>query len=110
MGLVKRLYFNQLPFYQRNQEIVKTAMLMEDKPEYKLSYKTGWAPWDSIHKKQIGWIVGWIEENRHPYFFVLNLESADKTFDMTGVRMKILKDILTDLGFMKGNKQGIGPT
>jgi beta-lactamase class D len=104
MGLVKRLYFNQLPFHQRNQEIVKTAMLMEDKPEYKLSYKTGWAPWDSIHKKQIGWIVGWIEENRHPYFFVLNLESADKTFDMTGVRMKILKGILTDLGFMKGNK------
>jgi beta-lactamase class D len=104
MGLVKRLYFNQLPFHQRNQEIVKTAMLMEDKPEYKLSYKTGWAPWDSIHKKQIGWIVGWIEENRHPYFFVLNMESANKDFDMPNLRLKILKEILSDLGFMKGNK------
>jgi beta-lactamase class D len=41
LGLVKRLYFNQLPFYHYNQEIVKRAMLFEDKPAYKLSYKTG---------------------------------------------------------------------
>jgi beta-lactamase class D len=104
LGLVKRLYFNQLPFHKINQEIVKRAMLFEDKPEYKLSYKTGWGFWDSTHKKNIGWVVGWIEENRHPYFFVLNLESPNKDFDMPTVRMKILKDILAQLGFMKGNK------
>jgi beta-lactamase class D len=104
LGLVKRLYFDQLPFNKLNQGIVKKAMLFEDKPEYKLSYKTGWGFWDNIHKKHIGWVVGWIEENRHPYFFVLNLESANKDFDMPTVRMKILKDILADLGFMKGNK------
>lgn len=104
LGLVKRLYFDQLPFHKRNQQIVKTAMLMEDKPEYRLSYKTGWGFWDSTHKKNIGWIVGWIEENKHPYFFVLNLESADKNFDMPTIRMKILKDILMQLGFMKENK------
>ena len=104
LGLVKRLYFDQLPFHKHNQQIVKTAMLMEDKPEYKLSYKTGWGFGDSTHKKNIGWMVGWIEENKHPYFFVLNLESEDKDFDMAAIRMKILKDILTQLGFMKGNK------
>jgi beta-lactamase class D len=48
--------------------------------------------------------VGWIEENRHPYFFVLNVESPDKDFDMSAIRMKVLKDILAKLGFMKGNK------
>jgi beta-lactamase class D len=104
LGLVKRLYFNQLPFHKINQEIVKKAMLFEDTPDYKLSYKTGWGFWDSTHKKNIGWVVGWIEENRHPYFFVLNLESTSKDFDMPAVRMKILKDILAQLGFMKGNK------
>ncbi len=104
LGLVKKLYFDQLPFNKLNQETVRRAMLFEDKPEYKLSYKTGWGFWDSTHKKHIGWMVGWIEENRHPYFFVLNLESPDKDFDMVGVRMKILKGILADLGFMKGNK------
>lgn len=104
LGLVKRLYFDQLPFHKINQEIVKKAMLFEDKPEYKLSYKTGWAFWDSTHKKNIGWVVGWIEENRHPYFFVLNLETPNKDIDMPAVRMKILKGILNQLGFMKGNK------
>lgn len=104
LGLVKRLYFDQLPFNKLNQSLVKKAMLFEDKPEYRLSYKTGWGFWDSEHKKHIGWIVGWIEENNHPYFFVLNIESPDKEFDMTTVRMKILKGILDQLGFMKGNK------
>jgi beta-lactamase class D len=44
-------------------------------------------------------VVGWIEENKHPYFFVLNIESADKNIDMKTVRMKMLKDILAQLGF-----------
>lgn len=104
LGLVKALYFNQLPFFKRNQEIVKRAMLFEDKPEYKLSYKTGWVVSDSTRMRQIGWIVGWIEENQHPYFFALNLESPDPNFDMVSVRMKVLKDILNHLGFMKGKK------
>jgi beta-lactamase class D len=104
LGLVKRLYFNQLPFFKRNMEIVKAAMLFEDKPDYKLYYKTGWGNYDSVSKKHIGWIVGWIEENTHPYFFVLNLESKNREFDMVNVRMKILKDIFTHLGFLKGKK------
>jgi beta-lactamase class D len=102
LGLVKRLYFNQLPFYKINQEIVKKAMLFEDKPEYKLSYKTGWG--QKENGSQLGWVVGYIEENRHPYFFVLNLESADAQIDMPAVRMRILKGILDKLGFMKGMK------
>src|SRR5947209_15104023 len=102
LGLVKRLYFNQLPFHRYNQEIVKKAMLFEDKPEYKLSYKTGWGTKENGNP--LGWVVGYIEENKHPYFFVLNLESSDKNIDIPSVRMKILKSILDQLGFMKGRK------
>jgi beta-lactamase class D len=47
-------------------------------------------------------VVGWVEENKHPYFFVLNLESSDPGLDMKNVRMKILKDILGQLGFLQG--------
>jgi beta-lactamase class D len=104
LGLVKKLYFNQLPFYKVYQETVKRAMLFEDKPEYRLSYKTGWSGWDSVRKDQTGWVVGWIEENKHPYFFVLNLSSNDPAFKMREVRMKMLKGILDHLGFMKGQK------
>ncbi len=104
LGLVKKLYFNQLPFFKEYQQTVKTAMLFEDKPEYKLSYKTGWQSWDTTSNKHLGWVVGFIEENKHPYFFVLNIESAEKNFDMPAVRMKMLKGILGELGFFKGVK------
>ncbi|MBS1916466.1 MAG: class D beta-lactamase [Bacteroidetes bacterium] len=102
MGLVKRLYFNQLPFYQRTQDIVKKVMLHEENANYKLSYKTGWG--NKENGNEIGWIVGWIEENKHPYFFVLNLESTNKKIDMVNVRIRIFKNILQQLGFFQGKK------
>jgi beta-lactamase class D len=101
LGLVKQLYFNQLPFFKAYQEMVKNAMLFENTTLYRLGYKTGWGFTENNHA--IGWITGWIEENNHPYFFVLNIESPDKDFDMWTVRMKMLKDILKQLGFFKGD-------
>jgi len=100
LGLVKRLYFDQLPFFKSYQEVVKRAMLFEENTNYRLGYKTGWG--FKENGNAIGWVVGWIEENKHPYFFVLNIESPDKDFDMWTVRMKMLKDILKHLGFLEG--------
>jgi beta-lactamase class D len=102
LGLVKKLYFDQLPFFKTNQEIVKRAMLFENTTNYRLAYKTGWGNWNEQTGKHIGWVVGWIEENQHPYFFVLNLESKDKNFDMWHIRQKMLHDILEHLGFFQG--------
>lgn len=102
LGLVRKLYFNQLPFFRSYQESVKGAMLFENNANYKLSYKTGWGSINDPSFRHIGWVVGWIEENNHPYFFVLNLESSEKDFDMVDVRMKILKGILKELGFLEG--------
>ena len=102
LGLVKKLYFGQLPFFERTQDIVRKVMLREDNSNYKLSYKTGWGFRENGNS--IGWIVGWIEENKHPYFFVLNIESPDRNIDMMNVRMNILKNILTRLGFFQGKK------
>lgn len=101
LGLVKKLYFDQLPFQKRVQEVVKKVMLQEDEANYKLSYKTGTA-----HKedgKSIGWVVGWIEENKHPYFFVLQIEGSHET-DIVNIRINILKNILAQYGFFKGKK------
>ena len=102
LGLVKRLYFDQLPFYKTYQEMVKRAMILEDNTQYQLAYKTGWSGWDAKTGKHLGWVLGWIVENRHPYFFVLNLESKTKEFDMVTVRKQMLTDILKHLGFMQG--------
>lgn len=102
LGLVKKLYFNQLPFHKVNHEIVKQAMLWEDNSNYRLSYKTGWGKLPNGN--HLGWCIGWIEENRHPYFFVLNIESADPGFNLPAARMTILKKILAHYDFFKGTK------
>ena len=67
LGLVKRLYFDQLPFQKRTQQIVRDVMTQEDNTLYKLSYKTGWG-FDE-QGGNVGWLTGWIEENKHPYFW-----------------------------------------
>jgi beta-lactamase class D len=101
LGLVKKMYFDQLPFFKRTQEIVQSVMLREQNSNYRLFYKTGWG--FPENGEELGWIVGWIEENRHPYFFVLNIETPvpDR---VVKVRIKLLKDILSHLGFFNGKK------
>jgi beta-lactamase class D len=77
-------------------------MLFEDNTNYRLSYKTGWGRTEA--GSQLAWITGWVEENRHPYFFVLNIESTDANADIPTIRMKILKGILGQLGFLEGKR------
>ena len=102
LGLVQKLYFDQLPFRKNTtQDIVKKVMLQESNSNYSLSYKTGWGFRENGNS--IGWIVGWIEENKHPYFFVLNIEGKHD-MDMETVRMNILKNILKHLGFLEGKR------
>lgn len=98
--LVKMLYFKQLPFRASVQEQVKKMMIKENNTIYQLAYKTGWGKTDNGN--ELGWIVGWIEENRHVYFFAMNLESPDHNLDMKIVREKILTKILTKQGFFQG--------
>ncbi len=102
LGLVKKLYFNQLPFYGSTHDIVKRMMLQEENSNYKLSYKTGWGFAEKGHS--IGWVVGWIEENKHVYFFVLQIDSPDPKYDIASARLKILDEILRQLGFKEGKK------
>ncbi|HMO31543.1 MAG TPA: penicillin-binding transpeptidase domain-containing protein [Lacibacter sp.] len=102
LGLVKRLYFDQLPFQKRTQQLVRKVMLQEDNTLYKLSYKTGWGR--DAAGRHTGWVVGWIEENRRPYFFVLLLQADQPGYDMVGRRIALLKTILSHYDFMKGKK------
>ena len=101
LGLVKRLYFGQLPFQKRTQDIVKKVMLQESNANYKLSYKGGWGFRENGNA--LGWMVGWIEENNHPYFFVLNVE-GEHNAKLTPLRLDILKAILKQQGFFEGKR------
>lgn len=101
LGLIKKLYFSQLGFQKRTQEIVKKVMLQEDNANYKLYYKTGLGYKEN--GRSIGWIVGWIEENRHPYFFVLNVEGENNA-PLWTIRKNILTGILKKEGFFEGKR------
>jgi beta-lactamase class D len=100
LGIVKKLYFYQLGFQRRTQDIVRKMMVRETNANYTLAYKTGWA--NTENGNALGWVVGWIEENRHPYFFVLNVEGKGDT--KAAIRVDMLKQILKGYGFFEGKK------
>ncbi|MFN8252098.1 MAG: class D beta-lactamase [Ferruginibacter sp.] len=102
LGLLKKLYFDMLPFRKSAHEIVKTVMLQEDNTLYKLSYKTGWA--HDENGNNIGWLNGWVEENNHVYFFVTFIKGGPAPMDMKKIRLDITKGILKQLGFLEGKK------
>ena len=102
LGLMKKLYFDQLPFRKSVMQTVRNMMLQEANTAYQWSYKTGWG-FDEAGNA-IGWMTGWIEENRHVYFFVSLVKSKDPNIDMRQVRISITRDILKEYGFFQGKK------
>jgi len=102
LGLLKKLYFDQLPFFQRTQAIARRMIPAENNSSYRLTYKTAQGTKEDGHA--IGWVMGWVEENKHPYFFVVNLESADPNKDLGETGLTIAKGILQQLGFFQGKK------
>lgn len=99
LGLIKKLYFNQLPFQKRSQDIYKQMILKENNTSYKLSYVYG----SAVSASTANWILGYVEENKHPYFFVMyvvdqNAQPKNKEANTVAV----LKSILMQQGFLKG--------
>ena len=101
LGLIKKLYFNQLPFFQRPQELVRGMMGKAENSNYKLVIKVATVPYKD---HALGWVLGWIEENKHPYFFVLNLDDTDGKADAAQVGVHLINRILPALGFFEGKK------
>ncbi len=102
LGFMKKLYFDQLPFQKTVMQTVRNVMLMEDNTAYQLSYKTGLV--DNANNQSIGWVTGWIEENKHVYFFTLLVKSAANNPAMAQLRLPLLKSILKHYGFFEGKK------
>lgn len=101
LGLIKKLYFGQLPFFRRTQEQVRDMMTTESNSSYKLAYKIGEVPYkDHV----LGWVMGWVEENKHPYFFVLNFDAPEPNSGATTIGVQLVKRILPTLGFFQGKK------
>lgn len=98
LGLMKRLYFKQLPFRGSVQESIKKSLIIENNSQYQLAYQRAEV---EFNKKKIAWVMGWIEENRHVYPFVINYESALDA-NTSVISEQLTKEILTHIGFFKG--------
>ncbi len=100
LGLIKKLYFSQLPFQKRSQDIVKKMMLRQSNAAYKLSYITASTEHNLQNQE---WNIGFIEENQHVYFFVLQVASAKNTPN-NSLALSIVQHILKSYGFFEGKK------
>lgn len=115
LGFVKRLYFDELPFSERSQRIVRSIMLQENEHDRKLYYKTG----THVTKDStLCWITGFAEDiisvteheksmnksgvRNYPYFFAMNFTVPGNDFKKwSEVRMKVLHEILEKMVFQK---------
>ena len=102
LGMLSKLYFEQLPFQKYAQEMVANLMLQKEDSLYKLSYTTATATDDK--DQRLGWNLGWIEENRHIYFFVALIKTPNQSVDIKTTAVNVSKAVLRELGFFKGQK------
>ncbi|GAB4536309.1 MAG: OXA-48 family carbapenem-hydrolyzing class D beta-lactamase OXA-54 [Pleurocapsa sp.] len=93
IAFLRRLYQNDLPFSARTLDLVKDIAIAESTPDYVLRAKTGWA---TSVTPNIGWYVGYLEQNDDVYFFATNLEMSSST--NPEVRLEVTRLCLQDLG------------
>jgi beta-lactamase class D len=105
IGFLERFYFGELGVSERATQITKELLVMEETPEYRLSGKTGWAAFGEEFagdsgkgRRQIGWLVGYLERDEQVYFYAINVE-IKKDAD-AAARLKITKAILNELGLI----------
>jgi beta-lactamase class D len=95
IDFLRRLQQNDLPFAQKNIDIVKDIAIAEQTPSYILRAKTGWA---TATTPQVGWYVGYLEQNDNVYFFATNLEIAES--EDLAARLEVTRLCLLDLGLL----------
>jgi beta-lactamase class D len=101
LGLMKRLYFDQLPFRKSVQENTREWMKQEDNAAFRLYGRMAAIPGA---KTSTGWYIGWIEENRHVYFFATLVNKNGFIDNMQSVAQQITRSVLQQYGFFQGKK------
>lgn len=93
------VYEETLPFSNESFGILKKIMIEEETPLYTLRAKTGWT---SNKGKDIGWWVGYLEQNNNVYFFATRLikDRASDNPDFAKCRKSITKGILNQFGLL----------
>ncbi len=96
---LRRFYNERLHgFTAKNIKEVKDIILYEETESYKLYGKTGGGKCSADYV--IGWYVGFVETEKGPYVFAMNMKADDfKAFNQNR-RIEITKEILHILGYI----------
>lgn len=92
---LQKLHAGKLPFSERNLDLLKDIMIVEQTPNYTLRAKTGWV---TSTNPGIGWFVGYLEQNNKVYFFATNIDMPD--IKLAAARIKITRRCLEILGLL----------
>ena len=95
IDFLKRLYNNNLPFSQRAINIVKDILILEETDNYILRGKTGWA---DKPDPDIGWFVGYLEQNNNVYFFATNIDILKN--EDSKKRVELTKAVLRSINLL----------
>ncbi len=75
LNFQKRLVRDELPFHRENIDLLKKIMVMEETHDYVFRGKTGWAV---MNDANVGWLVGYLENENRKYAYVINVESDNE--------------------------------
>lgn len=99
MNFMMHFYTNKLPFTQSNIDLVKKLIILKQTDKWIFRGKTGMTVQDD---KNIGWLVGYLEENGNVWLYVCNVESdQENSAKFRESRRGITEKIFKSMGLME---------
>lgn len=99
INFIIHFYTNKLPFSQEHIDLVKKLIILKQTDKWIFSGKTGMTVQDG---KNIGWLVGYYEENGHTWLYVCNVESGqENAAKFRESRRGITEKVFQSMGLME---------
>ncbi len=98
VNFLKNIYHNNFALNGKAVDNLKSVMLAETNPNYRLYAKTGAGKTDN--KTMLGWYIGFVENSAGVHFFAFNFDSASYG-EMKAKRVKLAKNHLRQAGIIE---------
>jgi beta-lactamase class D len=99
MNFILHFYTNKLPFSQENIDLVKKLIILKKTDNWTFSGKTGMTVQDG---NNVGWLVGYLEQNGNIWIYVCNVESGlDNTEKFKESRRGVVEMVFKSMGLME---------
>ena len=99
MNFMLHFYTNKITFSKANIDVVKKLIILKQTDKWIFRGKTGMTVQDG---KNLGWLIGYLEENGNVWLCVCNMESSiDNTEKFKESRRGITEKVFKSMGLME---------